>query len=377
MAASTAHPPAGSQRCQSHRPARHGLRYNAPCRWHRPPRSSQPRLQKPRTPRECDHHRSPPRPGPHRSPTWPRASSAQSKTATDRPRLSTPPEAYQDSVSTHSAREWQSGPTSGRFQINRRGVRDKEGIGIGILPIGQRCQIIKANDSPTSTRQNRMTRRRIPLHRATQTRVQVRLARRDKAELKGRSRAFHILDGIFVDVVIRRLIPVGFGGHDHQRAIVTVGHIHRGQITHNVFVKGTGFLDRLPISLSKEHAAFGRSIDNTAGRYAALYHRNVHSKVAATMHKLLGAIQRINNQKRVARGGVGGRLFLGHQHHIGKGRAKPLRNNRIRRLIRRRNRAVIRLGFNVKIILAVNFHNLVTSFQGQLADHRDQRVIVH
>src|SRR6056297_2715716 len=102
-------------------------------------------------------------------------------------------------------------------EIDARWRSHEERVTEARLAIGQGLQILQPQDTASRAIQNSMARCRVPLHRPPQTRVEIRLTRGDKAEFERRSSAFAVLDGIAVDVIVRRLIPMRFRGNDHQR----------------------------------------------------------------------------------------------------------------------------------------------------------------
>ena len=74
---------------------------------------------------------------------------------------------------------------------------------------------------------------------------------------------------------------------------------------------------------------------------------------------------------------MGCRLFFGDQHHIGKGRAQPGRDQRIGGLVRLGHRAGVAFGFNLEIRAVVDLHDAVPRLKGEAADDRNQAVKIH
>ena len=74
---------------------------------------------------------------------------------------------------------------------------------------------------------------------------------------------------------------------------------------------------------------------------------------------------------------MGCRLFFGDQHHIGKGRAQPGRDQRIGGLVRLGHRACIRLGLHLEAGRVVHLHDPVARFQGKAARDLGQSFEIH
>ena len=61
------------------------------------------------------------------------------------------------------------------------------------------------------------------------------------------------------------------------------------------------------------------------------------------MYKFLCPVQRVDDEKRIALRRMGGRLLLGHKHHVGKRAAQTVRNDRISGFISGGDGTIVRL----------------------------------
>ena len=231
--------------------------------------------------------------------------------------------------------------------------------------------VIKPHHAATRPAQHRITRRRIPLHRPPQPRVKVGLAGRHQTELQARPRRFHILDRIFGNVFIGRLIPVAFRRHHHQCPIIWPRHPNLPQCACDILVKRPGLLHRIPIRQGIKQPVLCRGIDHAAQWHAIFHVSDVHGEIAAPLHELLGAIQRVHNQERRSAQRMARRLLFGDQHQVRIGRAQASRDDLIRRLIRLGHRAGVAFRLHRKIRPVVNLHDSVARFERQSAENRD------